>query len=458
MANRGIGVGGLANSREDYSTSRYNLFAPFTFEQEVVSFRTATYVPTTVRDNYDGTMQIVFDIPGETQDWTKLKTFELHGRIKVRNKTKGANPAAECFSLINNWPHALFSDVSIKLAQSDISDPTRMPYPYKAILETLLVNDKTYQETVMSADGFIKDNDAEKDNQIDAYTDAPDSGFSKRSIGLRGGGYKEFCIPLHNDVITATRDLPPGHAIEVRLTRNADKFVMWNGHNNNDDYEIILTDLRLTLEKVKLVDSIFNAYYNKVGGERKAEIPFTRNFIRSYTTRANQLDWSYPNFITNNRQLPETVYVVFVPLGAYEGDKHKNPFNFKQLKFQEASLIINGIHEPTTPLTNVMDRYRMKDMYDYFLNNTGRDHFNSNSVNISMEEYYEKGYFILAWDRTPSGNNRFTRSTMGYGTISLNLKLATQLEEGEKYQVIVYCSYSDSIKIDGTHITVSPSF
>ena len=462
MADRGIGVGGLANSLEDYSTSRYNLFAPFTFNQEVVSFRTDTYVPTTVRENYDKTIPIQFVIPPETQDWTKLKTFKLHGRVRVRNTTTGDDPKAdECFSLVNGWPHALFSDISVKISGCDINDPTRMPYPYKAILECLLVHDKTYQKTVMSADGFIKDNDAVKDNTITAYNQAPDSGFTKRSIGLRGGGYIEFCVPIHSDVITASRDLPPGHRIEVVMNRNADKFVMWNARENANEYEIILTDLRLTLEKVKLVDTIFNAYYNKVGSpncDRKAEIPFTRNLIKSYTTRANQRDWSYSHFITNNRQLPETVYVVFVPLAAYDGHKHENPFNFKQVKFQEASLIINACHEPPIPLTNVMESYRMRDMYDHFLNNTGRDHFNSSSVNISMEEYYEKGYFILAWDRTPSGNNRFTRSTMDYGSISLNLKLATQPPEDEKYQVIVYCSYSDSIKIDGTHVSVSTSF
>ena len=117
MADRGIGVGGLANSLEDYSTSRYNLFAPFTFNKEVVSFRTDTYVPTTVRENYDKTIPIQFVIPPETQDWTKLKTFKLHGRVRVRNTTTATDPKAdECFSLVNGWPHALFSDISVKIS------------------------------------------------------------------------------------------------------------------------------------------------------------------------------------------------------------------------------------------------------------------------------------------------------------------------------------------------------
>ena len=248
--------------------------------------------------------------------------------------------------------------------------------------------------------------------------------------------------------------------MEVKLTRNTDSFVIWAPDNKigeeppppegeddtrpKNEYQIKLSDLRLTVDKVKVTDKIFNRYANRAKG-KLAEIPFTRNMIRSYTTRPGSYDWSFPNFV-QHKQLPETVYVVFVPLEAYEGKQSENPFNFEEIKFNEASLIVNGRHEPTVALTNVDTKYRRRDFYQHFLNNTGQDHFNNSAVNISMEEYFDKGYFILAWDRTPSGNNRYTRHTMDEGAISLHLKLNTP--KADRYQVIMYCSYSDSIKID----------
>ena len=62
---RGVGVGGLAAVREDYTTSRYNHYAPYTFEEEIKPGETFEYFPQTVRDDYDATMPIAFQIPAE---------------------------------------------------------------------------------------------------------------------------------------------------------------------------------------------------------------------------------------------------------------------------------------------------------------------------------------------------------------------------------------------------------
>ena len=108
------------------------------------------------------------------------------------------------------------------------------------------------------------------------------------------------------------------------------------------------------------------------------------------------------------------------------------------------------------PLTNASNKKRKRDFYEHFLDNTGRDHFNSHCVNISQDEYFNKGYFILAWDRTASTDNRFNRHTMERGHISLNLKAESEVTD--QYQVIMYCSYSDAIIIDGPNITSSIKF
>ena len=73
-----------------------------------------------------------------------------------------------------------------------------------------------------------------------------------------------------------------------------------------------------------------------------------------------------------------------------------------------------------------------------------------------MEDFYERGFHILAWDRTASTNNRFSRHTMDRGGISLNLKAATQHDK--KFQILMYSSYSDAIKLDGKNVTSKTTF
>ena len=113
---------------------------------------------------------------------------------------------------------------------------------------------------------------------------------------------------------------------------------------------------------------------------------------------------------------------------------------------------MNNRHEPLLPLTSTSASERKRDFYEHFLENTGRDQFNSQAVNITMTDFYERGYYILAWDRTSSCNNRFTRHTMDPGVLSINLKhggagLTSNM------QIIMYSSYSDVLKIDGTSVS-----
>ena len=122
----------------------------------------------------------------------------------------------------------------------------------------------------------------------------------------------DFCISLHNDIITATRDIPPGNRIQVRLIRMADDFVIWSPKTNkkgNDlmKYRIKLENLRLTVRKSILKDELFNAYYN--GLKKIPEIPFSRNMIRTYTKLSGETDLGARNFIDQG-QLPECVYIV----------------------------------------------------------------------------------------------------------------------------------------------------
>ena len=101
--------------------------------------------------------------------------------------------------------------------------------------------------------------------------------------------------------------------MEFKLIRNNDDFVVWspatNKHNDTDQthmkYKIELSDLRLTVKKTKVVDRIFNHYYNGEAG-KIPEIPFTRNMMRSYTAPLNVTDISFPNFV-EQKQLPEVI-------------------------------------------------------------------------------------------------------------------------------------------------------
>ena len=130
--------------------------------------------------------------------------------------------------------------------------------------------------------------------------------------------------------------------------------------------------------------------------------------------------------------------VAIVDHEAHEGNIEKNPFNFKDFDISEASLVVNGIHEP-------QELYKLNktlndnvDMYASFLENTGIS-TDDREFGITMEDYYG-GNFILVWDRTQDKCNRFHRHISDSGAISINLKTRTVLTNS--VTVIIYATYS----------------
>ena len=122
MGERGVGIGGLANTREDYTTSRYNHYAPYVFEEEITDTDNYYYYPQNIGE-YNGQIPIVFNIGSEKDLWTKLRTIKLEGEFIVKNKTTGTAPLlAEKWSLINNFVHSFFSKVSVKINDHEIVD------------------------------------------------------------------------------------------------------------------------------------------------------------------------------------------------------------------------------------------------------------------------------------------------------------------------------------------------
>ena len=281
---KGVGIGGYADSSEDFLYSRYNHYAPLSFEREVKKLETLRYFPQHV-GTYDGSLPINFIIQTEISWFTKLSSWRLLGDYTVTDKaTKVAPPASDEWSLANNFPHTLFTSVACVLNDLKIVDSGSNSYPYKSYLENILSHPEWYEKKIMSADNFHRDTKQFSHTLMDVDANEPqldtNDGYKKRKEGLINGGAKEFCVPIHNDLVTATRDLQPGYRLEFKFLRRGpgvDTFSIIQPKSNNKEYIIHLNNLRITVDKVLLVDKLFNHYYNNM--KKGAQIPITRNKV-----------------------------------------------------------------------------------------------------------------------------------------------------------------------------------
>ena len=135
---------------------------------------------------------------------------------------------------------------------------------------------------------------------------------------------------------------------------------------------------------------------------------------------------------------------------AFNGDISLNPFNFQNFDIREASLIMNGVHEPTELYKLNADTEYKVDMFTNFIENTGIS-TDDREFGISLEDYYG-GSFLLAWDRTPDKCNRFHRHAMDSGSIDINIKLGSSLNKS--VCVIVYATYSTDLLINNQKVEI----
>jgi len=238
----------------------------------------------------------------------------------------------------------------------------------------------------------------------------------------------------------------------MELQRNSDAFCLLSPKPENS-FAIELKDLKVKLNRYLPSLSVKTFYENKLRSGAKPLLPMDRSLLKTYTVKSGTSDLSHYNIISG-RQLPEQVIIGIVKETAHRGDIAKNPFNFQDFGLKEASLVVNGVHEPSEPYKLDIAGGDKVDLYASFLENTGVS-TDDREFGISMSDYYG-GSLLLVWDRSPDKCNRFHRHEMDSGSIDVNLKTKTPLTE--TVTVIIYATYSTDIQIDADNNVILNRF
>ena len=451
----GIGIGGLSIGKDEIASSKFDLFAPIEIEKSVRKSHSLSFRPISSAGSKG---PFTFDIPADPDKFTDAETLLLHGRMRIRKKVSGGTvinlPASAKVSTVNNIFDSLWSSISVELNGTEISDPSSKWYAYKAYFEKLLSFSTSTKETILSSKGYIQDEAGEYDSLDATSTNDPSNndGYVSRKSMFEESKWVYFSNNLHIDLTTLRKVIPPNVKITMNLQRNPDEFCLLSPGSIND-YIIELDELKITVNKYDVSHAIGNMYVSSLKGGKKPLLPMDRSLLKTYTKQTGTSDLSHYNIISG-RQLPEQILVAIVDENAHRGDIKRNPFNFKDFDVKEASLVVNGVHEPSELYKLDKSRGDKIDLYNSFLENTGVSANEDREFGISLEDYYN-GCFILAWDRTPDKCNRYHTHEMDSGSIDINLKTKSPLPN--TVTVIIYATYSSYMQIDGDKI-ITPTF
>ena len=438
----GVGIGGHSKGEDEYASDSFDLFPNHDVENSIQSLSSIVIRPV---NTYNSKGPIIFEIAPDPVKFTNAETFRLHGRMKI-TKQDGTALTDQKVAPVNNIFHSIWSKVTVKVNDVDVGDSTSSWYPYKAYLENHLSYSKSAKEKIMSYKGYISDTAKKFDDVGTASADSTNDGFNKRMKMFEKSKWVYFCININCDIATLRKYLPPNTKFEFQYERMDDNFCLLSA-DKTTKYAIQLDDMRMSFKRYAPSINVYREYISNLKQQKKPTLPIDRSLIKQYIVASGSTDLSHFNLIRGD-QLPEQVIIGVVEQTAFNGDIAKNPFNFQNFDIREASLIVNGVHEPTELYKLNAAAEDKVDMFANFIENTGIS-TDDREFGISLDDFYG-GSFLLAWDRTPDKCNRFHRHLMDSGSIDINIKLGTSLTKS--VCVIVYATYSTDLFIDNQKI------
>ena len=307
----------------------------------------------------------------------------------------------------------------------------------------------TTKQGRLTANGWYKDTPSKFEdfptisNAHVVTTQSLNTGYNNRRDKFKTNNWAYFTINLHTDLSTLSRNLPPNIKMEVELERTKDAFVILSASAANNSVGIQLENLELKVRRYTPNEKIQSHFFSTLAKRGYANIPLDRSLIRVSTVKAGTQDLSITNVIRGSI-LPDQILVVMILETGYTGNYNKNPFLFSDNKFTEASLVVNGIHEPKNLYRGSVENGNFYQMYSEFLENTGIG-LEDRDFGVSPQDFIG-GSFILAFDRNPDKCNRYHRHIPSSGVIDLNLRVKEPIQE--TMAILIYATYSSDLIID----------
>ena len=243
----------------------------------------------------------------------------------------------------------------------------------------------------MSYKGYISDTAEKFDDVGTSSADSDNDGFKKRMKMFSQSKWVYFCININCDITTLRKYLPPNTKFEFQYERMDDNFCLLSADKTNK-FAIQLDDMRMSFKRYAPSIKVHHEYLSNLKQQKTPTLPIDRSLIKQYIVAAGSSDLSHFNLIRGD-QLPEQVIIGVVEQTAFNGDITMNPFNFQNFDIREASLIVNGVHEPTELYKLNAAAEDKVDMFANFIENTGIS-TDDREFGISLDDFYG-GSFLL---------------------------------------------------------------
>jgi hypothetical protein len=258
----------------------------------------------------------------------------------VTKEDKTTLPAtASIVAGVNNTLHSLFSEISTSINGQNISG-SKMLYPYKAYLGTLLTFDGEVKNSTLQMQGWAND------KARSMGPEATNSGFVVRSQFLREddmltNAYRAegctFIGKLYHELHTCDKPLPPHTAVDFYLTRESSEFSLMSKSTDAEKYKAIVKNVKLFVPVAWLTEQMYKEIEIRFP-KQTMKYHFRRLSVLTCGIKINQRE-TVSDSLFSESENPTRIFFALVETKAYQGAMNKNPFEFgRKWSYEETAV------------------------------------------------------------------------------------------------------------------------
>jgi len=381
--------------------------------------------------------------PGDSFVYIKAKIVDENGDVLVEKDADGKLPDKSIVFPIANVGCSLFSQISVTLNSQSVSSNDGM-YAYKAYIENLLSFGSDAKKHQLAAAMFhqdISDMDVHDESVLEK---TKNKGAKDRFERTRYSRSFECISFLHSEIFEQPKLILNKVEMNVKLTRNDDDFVLMSKEANRK-YRIVIEE-GLLYASVKKISSHVRVAHEERLLSSNARYPIRRVKMKFFTKGQNRSDISEPNI--SNGILPRRIIWGLVATDAFNGSKHKNPFNFYHFGVNHIALRKNGREIPYNGMKlNYIDSTENEYLMAYFTLIHGTNLWRKNISNaIIPTRDYKNGFTLYAANLLPDQSDGSNFSLQEEGSLSLEIRLAKGVDTS--ITIVCYLEYDSIIEID----------
>jgi hypothetical protein len=338
---------------------------------------------------------------------------------------------------INLIGKTLFRQVKLSLNGTEVYD-SGDKYHYRSYIETELNYDDATKNTQLGFSGYTKE-EPNNAGSIDLDTNVA---FRKRAAAFAASKWVQLYTPLTTDLFAQDRVLINHMDLRLSLSRNSDAFALLCYSDGTIPFKLEIRRMVWYVKTVSVISSVSLALERTLL-THTCKYPLRRVEVKIlHVSNGRQ---STPENALWNGQIPRRLVVGCLNSNAVVGSYIKSPFNFKNFKIKEISVVVGGEIHPAQPIITDFDTGDVARAYTQLFEGLGiAGEDKSNGITPAM---FVSGSCFFAFDLSADEDDGSHFSVIKEGATTICIKFGEAVAT-PGIDIVCFAEFDNMLEID----------